>query len=193
MKVEESTLVVVRALERMGVQHYVTGSLASSLHGDPRATNDADLVAVLLPMHLKRLKAELGDRFYVDDEDFLHAVKEERSFNLVDEVELAKVDVFCVHPDGYQAEALARVVPLELERDDPFSSVSVASAGDVVLSKLLWYRKGGEVSDRQWRDVLGVVRAQAGRLDLEYLRRWSKEQGTLDLLERLLTDAGAAT
>ena len=153
MKVEDSTLAVVRALERMGVRHYVTGSLASSLHGDPRATNDADLVAVLLPIHFKRLKAELGDRFYLDEEDFLHAVKEERSFNLVDELELAKVDVFCVHAQGYQAEALERAVSLELERDDPFSSVSVASASDVLLSKLRWYRLGGEVSDRQWSDV----------------------------------------
>ena len=189
MKVEDSTLAVVRALERMGVQHYVTGSLASSLHGEPRATNDADLVAVLSPMHFKRLRAELGDRFYLDEEDFLHAVKEERSFNLVDEVELAKVDVFCVQPQGYQAEALSRVVSLELERDDPFSSVNVASANDVLLSKLRWYRLGGEVSDRQWSDVLGVGRAQQGRLDLDYLRRWSREQGTLDLLERVLADA----
>ena len=78
---------------------------------------------------------------------------------------------------------------LELERDDPFSSVSVASASDVLLSKLRWYRLGGEVSDRQWSDVLGVARAQQGRLDLEYLRRWSTEQGTLDLLERVLAAA----
>jgi hypothetical protein len=189
MKVEDSTLAVVRALERMGVRHYVTGSLASSLHGEPRATNDADIVAVLSPMHFKRLEAELGDRFYLDEEDFLHAVKEERSFNLVDELELAKVDVFCVHAQGYQAEALDRTVTLELERDDPFSAVSVASANDVLLSKLRWYRLGGEVSDRQWSDVLGVARAQAGRLDLAYLRRWSSEQGTLDLLERVLAQA----
>lgn len=60
----------------------------SSLHGDPRATNDADLIAVLFPIHFKGLKAELGDRFYLDEEDFLHAVKEERSFNLVDEIDL---------------------------------------------------------------------------------------------------------
>lgn len=191
IKVEDSTLAVVRALERMGIQHYVTGSLASSLHGDPRATNDADLVAVLSPMHFKRLQKELGQRFYLDEEDFLHAVKESRSFNLVDEVELAKVDVFCVRPEGYQADALSRAVSLELERDDPFSSVKVASACDVLLSKLRWYRLGGEVSEQQWKDVLGVARAQAGRLELDYLRRWSKEMGTLDLLERVLSEASA--
>lgn len=193
MKVEDSTLTVVRALERMGVQHYVTGSLASSLHGEPRSTNDADIVAALRPHHFAQLVKELAGRFYVDEEDFLHAVKTERSFNLVDEVELAKVDVFCVAPTGYQAEALHRAVPLELERNDPFTSVQVASASDVVLSKLRWYRLGGETSDRQWRDLLGVVRAQSGRLELEYLRRWSREQSTLDLLERLLTEAASSS
>jgi hypothetical protein len=185
-KVEDSTLAVVRAFERMGVAHYVTGSLASSLHGEPRATNDADVVAVLAPLQFRRLAAELQGRFYVDEEDFLHAVSEGRSFNLIDEVELAKVDVFCVRPEGYQADALSRAVTLELERDDPFTAVKVASASDVLLSKLRWYRLGGEVSDRQWRDVLGVARAQSGRLELDYLRRWSREQGTLDLLERVL-------
>ncbi len=155
MKVEDSTLTVVRALERMGVRHYVTGSLASSLHGEPRATNDADIVAVLGLQQFRRLADELRGRFYVDEEDFLHAVKEERSFNLIDEVELAKIDVFCVSNHGYQREALARTVALELEAGDPFSVVSVASAADVVLSKLRWYRLGNETSDRQWSDLLG--------------------------------------
>lgn len=191
MKVEDSTLAVARALERMGVAYYVTGSLASSLHGEPRATNDADIVAALSSQHFGRLREELAGRFYVDEEDFLYAVKSERSFNLIDDLELAKVDLFCVAPRGYQAEALDRAETLELERDDPFTAVRVATAADVLLSKLRWYRLGQESSDRQWRDVLGVARAQAGRLDLPYLRRWSREQGTLDLLERVLAEAGA--
>ncbi|MFZ5441387.1 MAG: hypothetical protein ACOZQL_15370 [Myxococcota bacterium] len=189
MKVEDATLAVVRALERMGVRHYVTGSLASSLHGDPRATNDADIVAALGAGQFRRLADELRGRFHLDEDDFDYAVKSGRSFNLIDEVELAKVDVFCVTDEGYQHEALNRVVTLELEPDDPFSVVNVASANDVILSKLRWYRLGNETSDRQWADLLGVVRAQAGRLDLAYLRRWSKAQSTEDLLDRLLIDA----
>lgn len=190
MKVEDSALAVIRALERLGVKHYVTGSLASSLHGEPRATNDVDIVAVLHPAHLEPLKQQLGDRFYLDDDEFQHAVRSEHSFNLIDEVELAKVDVFCVAADGYQAEALTRSVVLELEPGDPFSSVHVASPTDVVLSKLRWYRLGGEVSDRQWRDLLGIVKAQGDRLDLAHARRWSTQQGTDSLLERLLKEAG---
>lgn len=187
MKVEDSTLAVVRALERLGVRHYVTGSIASSLHGVPRATNDADVVAALSLHHFKKLQHELGDRFYVDEDDFRFAVESERSFNLIDELELAKVDVFCVRAVDYQAEALERAVPLELERDDPFTTVAVASASDVILSKLRWYRLGGETSDRQWGDLAGVVRAQRSNLDEAYLRRWAAAQGTSDLLERLLS------
>jgi hypothetical protein len=185
VKVEDSTLVVVRALERLGVGYYVCGSLASSLHGEPRATNDADLVAVLAPDQLGPLQRELGTRFEVDPEDFRAAVLHERSFNLIDEVELAKVDVFCVQPRGYQAEALARTVNLELERDDPFTTVRVASAEDTIISKLRWYRLGGESSDRQWRDLKGVLQAQRGRLDDPYVDTWCKHFGLSDLLERL--------
>ncbi len=186
MKVEDSTLAVVRALERMRVRHYLCGSLASSLHGVPRATNDADLVAELALEDRERLQLELGARFYVDPEEFASAVKTERSFNLIDEVELAKVDVFCVRDAGYQAAAFARTVKLELEHDDPFSQVAVASAEDTVIAKLLWYRKGGEVSDRQWADVQGVLLAQRSGLDLAYVRKWCEHFGLSDLLERLL-------
>ncbi len=186
MKVEDSTLAVVRALERMGVRHYVCGSLASSLHGEPRATNDADLVAALLPGQFERLAFELKGRFYLDEDDFNVAVQTERSFNLIDEVELAKVDVFCVRPIGYQSEALQRAVRLDLQRDDPFSEVSVASAEDTVIAKLRWYRLGDETSDRQWRDIRGVLQAQTGRLDLAYVQRWCDELKLSDLLERAI-------
>lgn len=191
MKVEDSTLAVVHALERMGVRHYVSGSIASSLHGEPRATNDADLVAVFALEDCERLQRELGARFYVDPDDFKNAVLNERSFNLIDEVELAKVDVFCVRASGYQADALARAVKLQLETDDPFTEVAVASAEDVIVSKLRGYRLGGEVSDRQWRDLQGVLAAQAGRLDLDYLKRWCAHFNLTDLLARLLSEAPA--
>lgn len=186
MRIEESALAVVRALERIGVRYFVGGSLASSIHGEPRATNDADLVAFLKPQHFEALQRELGSRFYLDREDFEAAVKHGRSFNLIDEVELGKVDVFCVSEQGHEAEALARASRRELERGDPFSEATVASAEDVVVAKLNRYRKGGEVSDRQWADLKGLVAAQADALDLTYVCRWCRHFETEDLVERLL-------
>ncbi len=72
---------------------------------------------------------------------------------------------------------------------EPQVEVSVASAEDTLLAKLEWYRMGGEVSERQWRDVLGALKVQAGALDLEYLHRWASELGVDDLLERALTQS----
>ena len=64
----------------------------------------------------------------------------------------------------------------------------VASAEDIILAKLEWYRLGGEVSDRQWRDILGVLKVQAGRVDLDYLRHWAAELKVDDLLQRALKE-----
>jgi hypothetical protein len=73
---------------------------------------------------------------------------------------------------------------------DPERTAYVASAEDTVLTKLEWYRMGSEVSERQWRDVLGVLKVQAERLDLAYLRRWAAALGVADLLEQALSQAG---
>ena len=72
---------------------------------------------------------------------------------------------------------------------DPEQSIFVTSPEDVILSKLEWYRMGGEVSERQWRDILGVLKTRAGELDLDYLRQWAKELNVSDLLERALKEA----
>ena len=63
---------------------------------------------------------------------------------------------------------------------------------DILLQKLRWYRKGGEVSDRQWRDIAAIVRVQGPRLDGTYLREGAEILGVTDLLERALAEAGLA-
>lgn len=166
------------------------GSLASSVHGDPRSTNDADIVADLRPAHAAPLVAELAPHYVIDEETVLDAIARGRSFNLIDVNELCKIDVFCATGQPHEEATFARKSRSELQRGDPFTGVDFASAEDTVAYKLHWFRRGGEVSSQQWRDVVGVLRAKAGSLDVAYLRDWAQRLGVQDLLERALRDAG---
>lgn len=189
LPVNAAALKVLRALERLKVRCYLCGSLASSVHGIPRLTNDADIVAELGPHHVGGLVRQLAGSFYVDEEAIAEAIRTQRSFNLIDEQEAVKVDVFCAGDDKYQEQAFGRTVRFALEEDDPFTEVPFASVEDTVVFKLHWFRLGGEVSERQWADVLGMLRLKRSLMDLEYARRWSKHFHVEDLLERALEAA----
>ena len=182
----EITALVARHLERLGVAYCVGGSLASSLHGIPRSTQDADLAAALRPEHVESLVAALDESFYVAPERMLDAIHRQTSFNVIHLETMFKVDVFCVGDDPYSRSELDRREPFAIAPD---RVLQVASAEDTILQKLLWYRRGGGVSDRQWEDLIGVLDVQGARLDSEYLRRWARELGLSDLLARASGEA----
>lgn len=184
------TLLVIEALEGLGVRYVVGGSLASSVHGVFRASVDADLVAELRLEHVERLARGLGEAFYLDEGAMRRAIAGRRSFNVIHLETMFKVDVFIPKGRAFDAAQLerraARVIATEPER-----TAFIASAEDTILAKLDWYRAGGEVSERQWRDVAGVLRVQRGRLDARYMREMAASLGVGDLLERAFAEAGA--
>ena len=180
---------VTAVFDALGVAYVIGGSLAGMVHGLVRTTLDADIVAELQPDHAAALVAALGEAFYVPDEATLReAIARRGSFNLIHLATMFKVDVFVPQARPFDRQQLARRIG-ERVGSGSEERLWVLSAEDVILAKLEWFRRGGEASERQWRDVLGVVRAQGAALDVAYLRQWGAALGVDDLVERALAAA----
>ena len=179
----EACLPVIEAFEAIGADYLVGGSIASSFHGTPRSTFDVDLVADLRMAHGYLLAQRLGEDFYADLEQIQAAILKKTSFNLIHRSTMFKVDVFVLKNEPFAKEEMRRRQRIDLPSG---STIEVASAEDTLLQKLIWYRIGNEVSDRQWQDILGIVRVQAGRLDESYLESWAERLDLVALLQRAL-------
>jgi hypothetical protein len=182
------TLLVTQALEKIGIRYAVGGSLSSSLHGVMRSTLDVDIVADLRLEQIPPLIAAFSEEFYADDEMMRHAIQRRGSFNLIHYETSFKVDIFVAKLRAFDQMQLQRRIR-SVVATDPEREIYLTSPEDVILSKLEWFRMGGEVSDRQWRDVLGVLKARSGELDLAYLRQGAKELEVDTLLERAIQEA----
>lgn len=187
-EVLDVTVQVAAVLEQLDIPYLVGGSLASSLHGIPRATQDVDLVAMLAPAHAQLLVSALEQDFYIDLDMIQSAIRRRSSFNLIHLQTLFKVDVFVHQPDVLGQEQMKRRQRYTLE-GSPGRSLVVASPEDVILQKLRWYQMGNRVSERQWRDVLGVFRVCRAVLDVEYLQRVARQAELGDLLGEALEAA----
>jgi hypothetical protein len=182
-------LILARILDRLGVQYCIGGSVASSVYGEVRTTLDVDVVADLHSEHVDAFIAALGSEFHVVPEAVRRAVRERSSFNLIHEEMLIKADVYVAPDDSVHRDQFRRSRRVAV-RPEPGSELVLASPEDVVIHKIRWYVMGGEVSDRQWRDVLGVLKVQATTLDLDYLKRVAADLGLSQLVTRALSEAG---
>jgi hypothetical protein len=179
------TLQVVEVLARLGVRYAIGGSVASAVHGVVRATIDADVVAELRPEHVEPIAKALGKQFYLDTGSIRDAIDRRGHFNLIQLETMFKIDVFIPKDRPFDRAQLERRIRQVISKE-PEVSVYVCTAEDTILAKLEWYRLGGEVSERQWQDILGVIRVQDKRLDLDYLRRTAATLGVSELLEQAL-------
>jgi hypothetical protein len=181
------TLQVIDALEQVGARYVIGGSLASTIHGVVRTTLDTDIIAELDLQQAGRFADLLASGFYYDIDAIRHAIRQRSSFNLIHLATMFKVDLFIPKGRPFDEQQLDR---RQLWVADPDSgrTIYVATPEDTILAKLAWYRQGDEVSERQWRDILGVLAVQGDRLDLAYTRRWAASLGVSDLLERALAE-----
>lgn len=171
---------VVGVLDRLGVAYHLSGSYASGIHGVLRQTHDVDLVVDFRADRIEELANSLERDFFVDGLSIARAVSERSSFNIVHMASGVKVDLFLKGDSRFDLSEFERKVTVSVGHETP-RQVHVKSAEDTVLRKLLWFRMGGEVSDRQWADVRGIVAVQDDRLDSKYLKRWADDLGIRDL------------
>ena len=182
----ETALLVARHLDAMDILHTIGGSIASSFAGEPRSTVDIDIVLALEERHVEALVAALSAEFYVDADALRRAIRNHSSTNLIHRATQLKVDLFVAGGTPLDARQLARRLPVDLGDG---RRLYVHPPEDILLQKLRWFRRGGEISDRQWRDIAAIVRVQGRRLDRDYLRDGAGILGVSDLLERALGEA----
>jgi hypothetical protein len=180
-------LAVIGILDELKIPYHLGGSFASAIHGVPRQTMDADLVVDLDSRNVKSLVSEMKKAFYVDEEVASEAVSRRGSFNAIHLESGFKVDFFVKGETEFDLEEFERSV-LRQVVDDPPRSAYVKSPEDTILRKLLWFRDGGEVSDRQWRDILGVLFV-VDDLDMGYIKEWAARLGLERLLKRALSES----
>ena len=170
-------------LDSLGISYLTGGSIASSIYGVPRATQDIDLV-IDLPLGKARDFAKaLQSDFYIDADAVIQAVETGSSFNAIHFETVQKIDFFIRGKDEYAAEEMRRRLKIAIDETGQ-QTVFIASPEDIILQKLLWFKMGSGTFERQWNDTLGVIKVQTASLDREYLTRWAKAFDIVELVQK---------
>lgn len=175
---------IAAILDRLEIRYVVGGSVASSVWGEPRATIDLDLMIDGSAEAIAELVDELTETFYVDREAALEAHRRRGSFNAIHFDSSIKIDFFMAEEDEIARTQLERRKALEISG----ATLYFYSPEDLVVRKMMWFRSGGEQSERQWRDILGILRTSKELLDDAYLQSAAEKAGVNDLLERARND-----
>ena len=172
---------VIQTLEDVGIEYMVTGSVASSLQGEPRSTHGIDLVVVLQRSAIQKLiDAFPPPDFYVSEPSILNAIDTGGMFNIIDTNEGDKIDFWMLTDEPFDQSRFSR----KYAEDIMGFSIQVSSPEDTILVKLKWAQLSGG-SEKQFADALRVYEVQHGKLDLDYLANWAKTLNVESALKRL--------
>ena len=177
------TILVTSCLEKLEVSYFIGGSMASTLYGMVRTTQDSDIIADMQMIHVPGFFSELRDHFYIDELMVIDAIQQRSSFNIIHRLSMFKVDIFLPSNSYFTKMQFSRAKQ-EIISSDPELRAWVTSPEDILLAKLSWYRLGGDVSERQWRDVIGIFKVQKENLDYTYLANMAQSLNLSDLYSR---------
>ena len=178
---------LIAAFEECKIRFAVCGSVASSLHGVARPTQDVDIVAAISLKDAEPLAAFLQGEFYADSETMREAIRRGRSFNVIHNASGLKYDIFPAGSNPLGPAEIQRATTVKTSFVDQEPAVfPLISPEDTILSKLRWYKDGGESSERQWNDLRNVVKVKGDTLDTAYLAEWAPILNVKKLLEELL-------
>ena len=175
-------------LQQLDIAYAVGGSLASSIYGKVRFTEDADITVEPFDNQADKLIALLSSDYYISKEAVYQALKQQGTFNVIHLDSAFKIDVFVRKDTAFEKRFMARRKSIRLS-DSLKKEFAVISPEDIVLLKLLWYREGVFSSERQWNDVLGILTVQAERLDFDYLKKWAAILEISELLEKAVAES----
>jgi len=178
---------VIEAFDKLSIPYYIGGSIASSMYGMARATMDIDIVADIKEHHIPKLKEILDETYYIDTDMISWAIENNSSFNLIHFNTAFKIDVFIYKDDPHHRAAIERKKKDKIDEEHDLEYY-FSSPEDIILEKLRWFEQGNKVSERQWLDVIGVIKVQGENLDTQYLTDWSKKLGLFSLLQKAFSE-----
>jgi hypothetical protein len=174
---------VAVTLDKLGVAYIVVGSTASTLYGDPRFTNDIDVVLDLQPEQVEAFCAEFPDsEYYLSRAAVESAVRKRFQFNIVHPLSGFKVDCILVSGDAFDQSRLRRSIRVSIDRG--VYEANFASAEDVIIKKMEYFQLGQ--SEKHARDILGILRQQGSRIDRRYIGEWAQRKGLADIWDAIL-------
>ena len=175
------------ALDNLKIDYAIGGSIASSLYGKVRFTQDADMNVAPFSNKAERFYNILKDNFYISKDAMNQAISNRGSFNVIHLKYAFKIDIFIQKDDDFHRQLFLRRKKVKLD-ESMEHLFEIVSAEDIILLKLLWYKSAGCTSERQWSDVLGVLAVQAQSLDMEYLSNCSEKLDVDDILKKAIKE-----
>ena len=173
------------ALDDLKIDYAIGGSIASSLYGKVRFTQDADIAVAAFADKAEQLYNALKEHFYISKDAMYQAISNRSSFNIIHLKSAFKIDIFVQKDDDFHRKLFLRRRKVKL--DETIEHLfDIVSAEDIILLKLQWYQSAGCMSEQQWSDVLGVLAVQSQALDMKYLRSCSEQLGLSDILQKAI-------